>query len=217
MVGAACRPRQIKKKEWNTVGLLPGAKGTISREPGRQGRSNMPENFTQGGGARGLCFHGKHSPKSTTAAAGASSILARVHDDLAWKHIAEHADEDGRRLSWSTTIGSAEAERLTQAISAQDVRADPRGGIWEDYAIIFEYLATYRANCQPHLIPDDSVRHNSEADLDAWRDHDCSTAVRGYRLVIEDGSDVSHSSDDWNEPDEELGGHAHLGCSEAFV
>jgi hypothetical protein len=85
------------------------------------------------------------------------TILAMVHDALAWMNITESAGENRKRLCSRTLIYPAEAEGLTRVISAQDVRADSREGLWDDYMRIFHDLAGYSEDLQPRLIPYDSV------------------------------------------------------------
>jgi hypothetical protein len=58
------------------------------------------------------------------------TILAVVHDALAWRHITEPVADIGKRVSRRTVIYHAEAEGLTGVLSARDCRAGPRDVLW---------------------------------------------------------------------------------------
>jgi hypothetical protein len=52
-------------------------------------------------------------------------------------------------------------------------------------------------------LPDDEVGETPEDYLDAWTQEVRFVAVSGYRLILDDGPDLSDSSDEGNRPDEE--------------
>lgn len=114
------------------------------------------------------------------------TILVTVHHPLAWKHISE-IHVEGTRICPSTVICPEEAEGLTRVVSAQNCCADPGEILWGAYVQIFDDLASWHEDCQPRLVPDDSVREISEAGVESWREESCSTAASGYGLLLENG------------------------------
>jgi hypothetical protein len=64
-------------------------------------------------------------------------------------------------------------------------------------------IGSWEASCEPRLIADDRVSEISAEELDQWKDESLELAVSAYQLVLEDGSDLSDSSEDGNKPDEE--------------
>jgi hypothetical protein len=88
----------------------------------------------------------------------------------------------------------------------------PREILLEAYEEIFSDLSSWDDVCQPQLIPDNKVTQIWGDELDACKLEAQSVAVSGYRLVLEDGPDLSDSSDEGNKPDEEFGMYTS-GCS----
>jgi hypothetical protein len=102
-----------------------------------------------------------------------------------------------------TIIYATEAEGHIKVLSTKDSGIDPRDSLWEAFPEILDDCAPWDETYQHRLRAGDGVTEISSDDLTSWIREARSVAVSGYRLVLEDGPDLSDSRDDAKVPDEE--------------
>jgi hypothetical protein len=137
------------------------------------------------------------------------------------------------QLSPRTIICPAEAEGLTQVLHHGNVKIDSRDIVWETYQEVFDLLGTWDDSFPPRLITDNQVRQIPDDGIASPNEEDRLVAVGGFPspneedrfpAILEDGLELSESSDDANVTDVEPNmyarrsqGDASLGGLEAFL
>jgi hypothetical protein len=64
--------------------------------------------------------------------------------------------------------------------------------------MVFEEIGTWEDSCQQTLIPDNNTARLSpipEDESETWRKDAQLVAIGGYRMILEDGPELSESSD----------------------
>jgi hypothetical protein len=120
--------------------------------------------------------------------------LATVHNALARRHLMESGEE--KRTSQRTVIFLEEAERLQVDLSAKDIGPDSRSKLWEAYHAMFVDIESWIWTYRPQVIPDSDPRVLLE-----WKESTMTIAIGGDMLFLEDGTELSGSSEG-SEPDE---------------
>jgi hypothetical protein len=94
------------------------------------------------------------------------------------------------------TLCPAEAEGLKAVFAVGDGRTRSRSQLLEVYGQIFGDRASWDDNHPPRTVAVDEIVEIPEHKLESWKEEARSLAISGYRLIIEDGPDLSDSSED---------------------
>jgi hypothetical protein len=72
------------------------------------------------------------------------------------------------------------------------------------YQLVLDERSSWDDDYRPHLIPDDEVGEIPEGEPNAWKEQALLVAVSGYHIILEEGRDLSDSSGEGNEHNEEM-------------
>jgi hypothetical protein len=120
-------------------------------------------------------------------------LLSRMSDALTWRHILDlkYYKRPGLRVVRYPGL----LTRLSLVLSTGNLGMDPEEDPWPAYQAILNLPDTWHDSCRPIILPESDTRSTQWEEINRKIEERMEEmkAIAGYRLVLEDGSEICSS------------------------